>query len=85
MSTPTNTSAELVREVALIACGRREGKTLSCRSCAGKAPGLLNIAITGALDALAAAICGNLSSACQDCRSKAETIINETLDAPCAT
>ncbi|WP_435244267.1 hypothetical protein [Streptomyces sioyaensis] len=84
MSMPTKPSAELLREVALIACGRREGKTRSCHSCARKAPGLLNVAATGALDALAAAICGNLSSACQDCRSKAERIINETLDAPCA-
>ncbi|WP_031102370.1 hypothetical protein [Streptomyces sp. NRRL S-146] len=83
MSTPTTPSAELLREVALIACGRREGKTRSCRSCARKAPGLLSIATTGALDALAAAICGSLSSACQDCRSKAETITGITLDAPC--
>ena len=83
MSTRTTPPAELLREVALIACGRREGKTRSCLSCSRKAPGLLNIAATGALDALAAAICGNLSSACRDCRRKAETIINETLDAPC--
>ncbi|GGW94956.1 hypothetical protein [Streptomyces noursei] len=84
MSTPARPCAELLREVALIACGRREGKTRSCRSCARKAPGLLNIATTGALDTLAAAICGNLSSACQDCRSKAAVIISETSDAPCA-
>ncbi|MFE0059954.1 hypothetical protein [Streptomyces sp. NPDC059003] len=85
MSTPTTPSAELLREVALIACGRREGKTRSCRSCTRKAPGLLNIAGTGALDALAAAVCGSLTSACQDCRGKAETIINATVDAPCVT
>ncbi|WP_413100870.1 hypothetical protein [Streptomyces sp. Inha503] len=77
--TTTESSANLLREVALIACGRREGKTGSCASCARKAPALLNIASTGALDALAAAICGNHGGACQDCHTKAETIINETV------
>ncbi|MFJ9416686.1 hypothetical protein ACIRPT_21190 [Streptomyces sp. NPDC101227] len=84
MSMTTDPSAELLREVALIACGRREGKTHSCPSCARKAPALLNIAVTGALDALAAAICGSHNSACQDCRSKAETIIHETSETLCA-
>ncbi|WP_030780801.1 hypothetical protein [Streptomyces sp. NRRL S-920] len=82
MST-ANPSA-LLQEVALIACGRRDGKTHSCPSCASKAPGLLNIARTGALDALAAAICGDNLGACHDCRAKARTIINETVNTSCA-
>ncbi|MFE3139669.1 hypothetical protein [Streptomyces scopuliridis] len=83
MSTTNEPSANLLNEVALIACGRREGKTRSCRSCARKAPALLNIASTGALDALAAAICGGHSRACRDCHTKAEAIINETMAVPC--
>ncbi|MFF8657535.1 hypothetical protein [Streptomyces huasconensis] len=74
----------LLAEVALIACGRREGKTHSCPSCERKAPGLLNIARTGALDALAAAICGDNNGACKDCHTKAETIIDETVSRSCA-
>ncbi|MGG7574136.1 hypothetical protein [Streptomyces sirii] len=84
MSTTTEVSAKLLGSVALIACGRRAGKTASCAACARKAPTLLNIASTGALDALAAAICGSHSSACQDCHTKAETIINETVEERCA-
>lgn len=41
----------------------------------------MNIAFTGAVDALAAAICGR-RGACQDCRDKAETIMNETVEMP---
>ncbi|MFG2141878.1 hypothetical protein [Streptomyces sp. NPDC048650] len=83
MSTTIAESVKLLDKVALIACGRRAGKTASCAACARKAPALLNIAATGALDALAAAICGSHSSACQDCHTKAETIIDETVEVPC--
>ncbi|MEU5431096.1 hypothetical protein AB0H73_36580, partial [Streptomyces olivoreticuli] len=76
-------SAKLLGEVALIACGRREGKTRSCPSCERKAPALLNIACTGAVDALAAAICGDNKSACRDCHAKAKTIIAEQVRTPC--
>ncbi|WP_328333401.1 hypothetical protein [Streptomyces sp. NBC_00455] len=79
----TEPSANLLRQVALTACGRRPGKTQSCESCARKAPALLNIASTGAADALAAAICGSQGGACADCHSKAEAIINETAETLC--
>ncbi|MFI1201657.1 hypothetical protein ACH4VR_19760 [Streptomyces sp. NPDC020883] len=75
----------LLREVALIACGRREGKTRSCSACAQNAPALLTIAATGARDALAAAICGGSRGACQDCHAKAETIIDTTVETLRAT
>ncbi|MEU1355344.1 hypothetical protein ABZ410_15795 [Streptomyces cinnamoneus] len=84
MSAITEPYAKLLGKVALIACGRREGKTRSCPSCEHKAPALLNIARTGAADALAAAICGDNKGACRDCRAKAETILDETLRASCA-
>ncbi|MGC5042453.1 hypothetical protein ACLQ16_03950 [Streptomyces albidoflavus] len=80
----TTVPSALLEEVALIACGRREGKTRSCPSCERKAPGLVNIARTGALDALAAAICGDNIGACRDCRTKAETIIDEAARVLCA-
>ncbi|AKN68729.1 hypothetical protein QR97_01940 [Streptomyces sp. PBH53] len=81
MST-TESSAKLLRDIALIACGRRAGKTIACPSCARKAPALLTIASTGALDALTAAICGH-GGTCQDCGAKAETIINHAAGVPC--
>lgn len=84
MSTTTEPSTTLLGRVALIACGRTAGKTAACEACVRKAPALLNIASTGALDALAATICGGLNGACQDCHTKAETIINETMEVPCA-
>ncbi|MGA5134403.1 hypothetical protein ACPCTO_31880 [Streptomyces olivoreticuli] len=84
MSATTEPSAKLLGEVALIACGRREGKTRSCPSCERKAPALLNIACTGAVDALAAAICGDSKGACRDCHAKAETIITEKVRPLCA-
>ncbi|MEU1311000.1 hypothetical protein ABZ419_19220 [Streptomyces cinnamoneus] len=84
MSPTTEPSAKLLGEVALIACGRREGKTRSCPSCERKAPALLSIARTGALDALAAAICGDNRSACRDCHAKAEPIIGEKMRMLCA-
>ncbi|GHA43621.1 hypothetical protein GCM10010329_78160 [Streptomyces spiroverticillatus] len=74
---------KLLQQIALIACGQRENKTHSCAACASKAPALLRIASTGALNALAAAICGAHHSACQDCRHKARTIIDETMETPC--
>ncbi|MFI1012619.1 hypothetical protein [Streptomyces sp. NPDC020965] len=82
MSTTTEPSATLLEEVALIACGRREGKTRPCRSCAGKAPDLWTIASSGARDAVAEAICGGHGGACQDCRAKAE-IISTAVGVPC--
>ncbi|MCX4677653.1 hypothetical protein OG413_20490 [Streptomyces sp. NBC_01433] len=82
--TTTEPVTTLLAKIALIACGCREGKTQGCVSCARKAPMLLDIASAGALDALTAAICGGYGSTCQECRSKAETIINETMEMPCA-
>jgi hypothetical protein len=85
MSSTAELPASLLQEIALIACGREEDKTRSCDACALKAPGLLRIASTGALDALAAAICGVHRGACRDCHGKAETIILETVGTPCTT
>ncbi|GHG80518.1 hypothetical protein [Streptomyces griseocarneus] len=78
MSATTEPSAKLLGEVALIACGRREGKIRSCPSCESQAPALLNIARTGPTDALAAAICGDNKGACRACQAKAEMILAET-------
>ncbi|WP_435058618.1 hypothetical protein [Streptomyces sp. bgisy060] len=64
--------------IALTACGRRDGKTRSCHSCARKAPHLLDLATAGSLEALAAAICGPANRACRECRDKAAQIIAET-------
>ncbi|MGI5337711.1 hypothetical protein ACQEVS_10080 [Streptomyces sp. CA-181903] len=80
MSATTEPSAKLLGEVALIACGRRKGKIRSCPSCESKAPTLLNIARTGAIDALAAAICGGTKAACRDCHDKAQIILDETAE-----
>ncbi|WP_370418975.1 hypothetical protein AB8O64_10995 [Streptomyces sp. QH1-20] len=82
MNAPSEPSANLLGAIALIACGRHEGKTRSCKSCAHKAPSLFNIASRGTFDALASAICGLTSTACQDCRSKAAEIITETTGMP---
>ncbi|KAB7835793.1 hypothetical protein [Streptomyces mobaraensis] len=83
MSAATDPSAQVLGEVALIACGRRKGKTRSCSSCERKAPILLSIARTGAVDALATAICGGNEGACRDCHDKARMILDETVT-PCA-
>ena len=85
MSVSIEPSTEVLGVVALITCGRREGKTHACAACVRKAPALLSIASTGALDALAASICGAHSSTCQDCLAKAEAIINEVMAVSCAS
>lgn len=66
----------LERRVALIACGKRPGKTEACESHARRGDGLLRIALSGARDALAAAICGSLKNgACGECVTKADAIL----------
>ncbi|MEW1695154.1 hypothetical protein ACIQCR_31645 [Streptomyces sp. NPDC093249] len=77
MNTTAEPSAPLLGTIALIACGQREGKTRSCRSCARKARTLLDIATTGSPGTLAAAICGPTSSGCRECQEKAVAIIAE--------
>lgn len=70
------TTAELEQLVALIACGRRPGKTQACDSHQGKGPALLRIASTGAVDALAVTICGSeRRHSCTACTRKALEII----------
>ncbi|MGW1275537.1 hypothetical protein ACWD4V_01080 [Streptomyces tsukubensis] len=72
----------LLGDVAQIACGPRQGKTRPCAACQTKAPGLLTLAYTGTPEALAAAICGTTPDSCQDCKTKAETIISKTAQPP---
>lgn len=68
--------AVLQEQIALVACGERPGKTQSCDSCRRKGPALLNIASTGAADAVAAAICGTGNRpGCYDCRDKSVKIV----------
>ncbi|MFB7403339.1 hypothetical protein ACFCZR_24500 [Streptomyces rubiginosohelvolus] len=67
---------ELGSRLALIACGAREGKTRACDRHVEQGPTLVRIASTGALDALAAAICGSArTGACTGCAGKAEQIL----------
>ncbi|MFE1206282.1 hypothetical protein ACFW5V_31865 [Streptomyces sp. NPDC058762] len=68
----------LEERLALVACGEnsRPGKTRACDSCAKKGPTLIRITSTGAVDALAAAICGTgRAPACGDCQGKAVRMI----------
>ncbi|MFI5990237.1 hypothetical protein ACIBAC_00085 [Streptomyces sp. NPDC051362] len=74
------TDVALERRLALVACGEhtRPGKTQACESCLRKAAALLDITITGAVDALAATICGTKSpryKACDLCKAKAARMI----------
>lgn len=81
MNTALTTAADsgtrdLEQHVELIACGPRAGKTRACDRHRGKGRGFVNIASTGAVDALAAAICGTgRGPACRDCKSKALEIV----------
>jgi hypothetical protein len=70
----------LEQRLALIACGdnSRPGKTQACDIHRGKGPTLLRITATGAIDALAAAICGSghkHNRACAPCTDKAVQMI----------
>lgn len=69
--------ADLERRLALVACGTREGKTQACDVHRTKGPTLLRITSTGAVDALAAAICGTdrRGKTCDPCRQKADRMI----------
>ncbi|MBK3639497.1 hypothetical protein [Streptomyces sp. MBT33] len=68
--------AELEQRMSLVACGAREGKTQACDSHQRKGPVLLRIASTGAVDALAVAICGSeRPRSCTACVEKASEII----------
>ncbi|MGW0032998.1 hypothetical protein ACWDXD_24675 [Streptomyces sp. NPDC003314] len=74
--TPAPEAGTLEQRIALIACGQRPGKTKACDSCTRKGPGLLNIASTGAVDAVAAAICGTgKAPTCVPCGDKAVEIV----------
>ncbi|OEJ21075.1 hypothetical protein [Streptomyces subrutilus] len=73
---PSNKTAERKARIALIACGERPGKTAPCDSCVKKGDVLHRIACSGALDALAAAVCHSLrGGACSECTTKAERIL----------
>ncbi|MFD5856082.1 hypothetical protein [Streptomyces chartreusis] len=70
----------LEQRLALVACGEhtRPGKTRACYSCRKKGGTLLRITSTGAVDALAAAICGTGDRrvrTCNPCRQKAVQMI----------
>ncbi|MFD7505425.1 hypothetical protein [Streptomyces sp. NPDC059850] len=68
--------AKLEQRMALVACGVRDGKTQACDSHQRKGPVLLRIASTGAVDALAMAICGSEHRGwCTACVEKATEII----------
>ncbi|QFG13208.1 hypothetical protein SEA_GILGAMESH_16 [Streptomyces phage Gilgamesh] len=70
--------AALEERLALVACGEnsRPGKTRACDSCRKKGQTLLRITSTGAVDSLAAAICGTgRGPACHDCQGKAARMI----------
>ncbi|RZU28292.1 hypothetical protein EV284_6458 [Streptomyces sp. BK022] len=73
---PPSTSAELEQRLALIACGENSwpGKTRACDDHLKKSSTWLRITSTGAVDALAAAICGSghrHNRSCQPCTEKA--------------
>lgn len=75
---PAPETTGLDQRIEIIACGERPGKTQACPSHLGKGAALRAIAATGALDALAAAICGTKSArykSCDDCSTKARRII----------
>ncbi|MER7952066.1 hypothetical protein ABTY59_32210 [Streptomyces sp. NPDC096079] len=73
---PERDLTALQDRIALIACGERPGKTKSCDGCSRKSAALLNIASTGAADAVAAAICGTGNRAgCYDCTDKSVKIV----------
>ncbi|MER6109346.1 hypothetical protein [Streptomyces hirsutus] len=81
MSTITKASSlpALEARLALIACGEnsRPGKTQACESHRKKGTELLRITGTGAVDALAAAICGSRHNrACAPCTEKAIKMIS---------
>ncbi|MFG2408793.1 hypothetical protein ACGFR8_31505 [Streptomyces brevispora] len=85
-STVLAAAAELENAVALIACGTRLGKTRPCERHVNKGPGLVRIASTGAMDALAAAICGSeRCRSCDACVTKARQIIDVYAEALCRT
>ncbi|MFF7169698.1 hypothetical protein [Streptomyces pseudovenezuelae] len=68
--------AELEQRMSLVACGTHEGKTQACDSHQRKGPVLLRIASTGAVDALAMAICASEHPrSCTACVEKATEII----------
>lgn len=68
--------ADLERRLALVACGTREGKTQACDVHRKKGPTLLRIASTGAVDALAMAICGSdHRRSCTACVTKATEMV----------
>ena len=83
MNVTTEVPTTLLGAVALIACGQREDKIRACETCVSKAPALLNIASTGALDALAAAICGGREGVCHGCQTKAEAILSKIAEVLC--
>ncbi|GAA2439533.1 hypothetical protein [Streptomyces glaucus] len=76
---PTRDLAALEQRLALIACGEnsRPGKTRACDSHRRKGAALLRITATGAVDALAAAICGpgHNHRACTSCMEKAVKMV----------
>jgi hypothetical protein len=77
ISNPTAAAVDdttaLEERIALIACG----KTQACDGCLKKGDALLQIASTGAADALAATICGTgKGPACVRCDTKSREIIH---------
>ncbi|MFG2986210.1 hypothetical protein ACGFYQ_34000 [Streptomyces sp. NPDC048258] len=73
---PLSRRPDKAARIALIACGDRPGKTSACESCSEKAEGLLRIACTEALEAVAAAVCSELhNGACAECTTKATRIL----------
>ncbi|MFJ4880164.1 hypothetical protein ACIP93_33820 [Streptomyces sp. NPDC088745] len=75
-ATITPGASALEQHLALVACGQRPGKTQACDSCRRKGSGLVNMASTGAADAVAATICGIAkTSSCHDCKVKAAEVI----------
>ncbi|MFE2181384.1 hypothetical protein [Streptomyces sp. NPDC059455] len=78
-----DTDAQIEQQLALIACGSRPGKTKACDCCQKKCRVLLDAASLGAVDLLAAVICGSEHNACGTCKEKAAEIIrvyNETVE-----
>jgi hypothetical protein len=74
---PTDDITALEQEMALIACGTRAGKSKACDRHQQKGEALLNIAAQGAVDALAATICGSdRRRACGQCVGKAVEMIH---------
>lgn len=75
VDSPDTTGLEQL--IALVACGRRPGKTKACDRCEKRGRALLVCASQGTVDALAATICrSDTRRACASCVEKALEVMS---------